>query len=187
MYLLLEQCGVVGVCTDLLLMDQRNSVRVIYSGRGGVGNVGGRRGLIEGEGCREGRVIGGDGHVVSEAELFKGSYEAHRVLIELLFLEEEYFGYCDGEILRAVPVENLYGGATVEEMISDDDLRAEEVEEGIDAEVNYYNGELVKRVTPLEIVIVTGEERGMGEPLIDGREGPVVGPVDKTIARVIDL
>ena len=105
----------------------------------------------------------------------------------MFFLEEEYFGYCDGEVLGAVPVEDLDGGTTVEKMVSDDDLRAKEVEEGIDAEVNYCNGVLVKRVAPLEIMIATGEERGMGDPLIDGREGPVVEPVDKTIARVIDL
>jgi len=105
----------------------------------------------------------------------------------LLFLKEEYFGYCDGEVLRAVPVEDLYGWTTVEEVISDDDSRAEEVEEGVNAEINYCNGELVKGVAPLEIMIATGEERGMGESLIDGREGPVVGPVDKTIARAIDL
>jgi len=154
---------------------------------GGVGNVGGRRGLIKGEGCQEGGIIGGDGSVVSKAELFKGSYEAHRVLIKLLFLKEEYFGYCDRKILRAVPVKDLYGGATEEEMVSDDDLRAEEVEEGVDAEVNYCNGIMMKGITPLEIMIATGEERGMGESLVDGREGPVVGPMDKTIARVIDL
>ena len=98
---------------DLLLLDQRNSVWIIYGGRGGVGNVWGRRGLIKGEGCRKGGIVGGDGSVVSKAELLKGSYEAHRVLIELLFLKEEDFCYCDGEVLRAVPVEDLYGGAAV--------------------------------------------------------------------------
>jgi len=102
-------------------------------------------------------------------------------------LEEEDFGYGDGEILRAVPVKDLYGGATVEEVISDNDSRAEEAEEGVDAEINYCNGETVMGVAPLEIMIATGEERGMGEPLIDGREGPVIGPVNKTIARAIDL
>jgi len=61
---------VTGVYTDLLLLGQRNSVWVIYGGRGGVGNVWGRRGLIKGEGCRKGGVVGGDGSIVSEAELF---------------------------------------------------------------------------------------------------------------------
>ena len=31
---------VAGVCADLLLLDQRNSVWVVYGGCGGVGNVG---------------------------------------------------------------------------------------------------------------------------------------------------
>jgi len=105
----------------------------------------------------------------------------------LLFLEEEYLGYCDREILRAVPVEDLYGGATVEEAVSDNDLRAEEVEEGVNAEINYCDGVMVKGVVPLEIMIATGEERGVGEALIDGGEGPVVGPVNETITRAIDL
>jgi len=137
----------------------------------GVGNVGGRWRLIKGECCRKGGIVGGDGSVVSEAELFKGSYEAYRVLVKLLFLEEEDFCYCDGEILRAIPVEDLDGGAAVEEVISDDDLRAEEIEEGINAEINYCNGIMMKGVAPLEIMIATGEERGMGESLIEGREG----------------
>jgi len=181
------QSSVAGVCADLLLLDQRNSVWVVYGGRGGVGNVWGRRGLIEGEGCREGGVVGGDGGVVSEAELFKGSYKAYRVLIKLLFLKEENFGYGDGEILRAIPVEDLDGGAAVEEVVSDDDSRAEEVEEGIDAEINYCNGIVMMRVAPLEIMIATSEERRMGESLIKGGEGPIIGVMDKTIARAIDL
>jgi len=143
--------------------------------------------LIKGEGCRKGGVVGGDGSVVSKAELFKGSYEAHRVLIELLFLKEEDFCYCDGEVLRTVPVEDLYGGAAVEEVISDDDSRAEEVEEGVDAEINYCDGVMMEGIVPLEVMIATGEERGMGESLIKGREGSIIGPVDKTIARAIDL
>jgi len=102
-------------------------------------------------------------------------------------LKEEDFCYCDGKVLRTVPVENLYGGAAVEEVISDDDSRAEEVEEGIDAEINYCDGVLTEGVTPLKVMIATGEERGMGEPLINGGEGPAVGPVNKTIARGIDL
>jgi len=148
------------------LLDQRNSVGVIYSGGGGVGNVGRRRGLIEGEGCRKGGVIGGDGSVVSETELLKGSYKAYRVLIELFFLEEENFGYCDGEILRAIPVEDLDGGAAIEKVVSDDDSRAEEVEEGINAEVNYCNGKVMVGITPLEIMIATSEERRVGKSLI---------------------
>jgi len=143
--------------------------------------------LIEGEGCRERGVVGGDGCVVSEAELFEGSYEAYRVLIELFFLEEEDFGYGDGEILRAIPVEDLDGGAAVEEVISDDDSRAEEVEEGVNPEINYCNREVMVGIAPLEIMIATGEERRVGKSLIKGREGPVIGPVDKTIARAIDL
>jgi len=177
----------VGVCADLLLLDQRNSVGIIYGGRGEVGNVGGRRGLIKGEGCRKGGVAGGDGSVVSEAELFQGSYEAYRVLIKLLFLEEEYFGYCNREVLRAVPVEDLYRGTTEEEVVGDDDLRAEEVKEGVDAEVHYCNGVMVKGVAPLEIMIATGEERRVGNPLINSGEGPVIGPMNKMIARAIDL
>ena len=184
-----KECGclVAGVCADLLLLDQRNSVRVIYGGGGGVGNVGRRRGLIEGEGCREGGIVGGDGGVVSEAELLKGSYKAHRVLIELFFLKEENFGYGDREILWTIPVEDLNGGAAIEEVVSDDDSRAKKVEEGINAEVDYCNGEVMVGVAPLEIMIATGEERRVGESLIKGREGPVVGPVDETIARAIDL
>jgi len=143
--------------------------------------------LIEGEGCRERGVVGGDGGVVSEAELFKGSYKAYRVLIKLLFLEEEDFGYGDGEILRTIPVEDLDGGAAVEEVVSDNDSRAEEVEEGIDAEVNYCNGKVMVRVAPLEVMIATGEERRVGESLIKGGEGPIIGAVDETIARAIDL
>jgi len=81
----------------------------------------------------------------------------------------------------------LYGGATEEEVISDDNLRAEEVKEGVDAEVYYCNGEMVIGVAPLEIMIATGEEGGMGNPLIESQEGAVIGPVDKTIARAIDL
>jgi len=143
--------------------------------------------LIKGECCRKGGIVGGDGSVVSKAELFKGSHEAYRVLIKLLFLEEEDFCYCNGEILRAIPVEDLDGGAAVEEVISDDDSRAEEIEEGINAEINYCNGIMMKGVAPLEIMIVTGEERGMGESLIEGREGPIIGAVDETIAGAIDL
>jgi len=105
----------------------------------------------------------------------------------VFFLEEENFCYCDGEVLRTVPVEDLYRGAAVEEVISDDNLRAEEVEEGIDAEVNYCDGVMMEGIVPLEIMIATGEKRGMGESLIKGREGPIIGPVDETIARVIDL
>jgi len=105
----------------------------------------------------------------------------------LLFLKEEDFGYGDREVLRAIPVEDLDGGAAVEEVISDDDSRAEEVEEGVDAEVNYCNGEVMIGVVPLEIMIATGEKRRVGESLIKGGEGPVVGPVNKTIARAIDL
>jgi len=122
-----------------------------------------------------------------KAELLKGSYEAYRVLIELLFLKEEDFGYCDGEVLRTVPVEDLYGGAAVEGVISDDDSRAEEVEEGIDAEINYCDGIMMEGIVPLEVMIATGEKRGMGESLIKGREGLIIGLVDKTIARAIDL
>ena len=80
----------------------------------------------------------------------------------MFFLEEEDFGYGDREILRAIPVEDLDGGATVEEVVSDDDPRAEEVEEGVDAEINYCNGKVMVRVTPLEVVIATGEERRVG-------------------------
>ena len=96
----------------------------------------------------------------------------------MFFLEEEDFCYCDGEILGAVPVEYLNGGATVEEMISDDDSRAKEVEEGVNAEVNYCNGEMMVGIAPLEIMIATSEERRVGEPLIKGGEGSVIGPVD---------
>jgi len=142
--------------------------------------------LIEGEGC-QGGVVGGDGGVVSKAELFKGSYKAYRVLIKLLFLEEEDFSYGDGEILRTIPVENLDGGAAVEEVVSDDDSRTEEVEEGVDAEVNYCNGKVMVGVAPLEVMITTGEERRVGESLIKGGEGPIIGAVDETVARAIDL
>ena len=72
-------------------------------------------------------------------------------------------------------------------MISDDDSRVEEVEERVDAEINYCDGVLMEGVAPLELMIATDEERGMGEPLIKGGEGPIIGPVDKTIARAIDL
>jgi len=143
--------------------------------------------LIEGEGCREGGVVGGDRGVVSEAELFKGSYKTYRVLIKLFFLEEEDFGYGDGEILGAIPVEDLDGGAAIEEVVSDDDSRAEEVEEGIDAEVNYCDGKVMVGVAPLEVMIATGEERRMGESLIKGGERSIIGVMDKTIARAIDL
>jgi len=105
----------------------------------------------------------------------------------LFFLEEEDFGYRDGEVLRAIPVEDLDGGAAIEEVVSDDDPRAEEVEEGVNAEINYCNGEVMVGVAPLEIMIATGEERRVGESLIKGREGPVIGQVDETIARAIDL
>ena len=105
----------------------------------------------------------------------------------MLFLEEEYFGYCNREVLRAVPVEDLYRGTTEEEVVGDDDLRAEEVKEGVDAEVHYCNGVMVKGVAPLEIMIATGEERRVGNPLINSGEGPVIGPMNKMIARAIDL
>jgi len=105
----------------------------------------------------------------------------------LFFLEEEDFGDRDGEVLRAIPVEDLDGGTAIEEVVSDDDSRAEEVEEGIDAEVNYCDGKMMVGVAPLEVMIATGKERRMGESLIKGGEGPVIGVVDKTIARAIDL
>jgi len=81
----------------------------------------------------------------------------------------------------------LDGGAAIEEVISDDDSRAKEVEEGVNAEVDYCNGEVMVGVAPLEIMIATGEERRVGESLIEGREGSVIGPVDEMIARAIDL
>jgi len=34
------RAAVAGVCADLLLLDQRNSVGIINGGRGGVGNIG---------------------------------------------------------------------------------------------------------------------------------------------------
>jgi len=61
------------------------------------------------------------------------------------------------------------------------------LEEGVDAEVNYCNGEAVTLRTPLEEVIGAEEEGGMGVSLIKGREGAIVRTMYKTIARAIDL
>jgi len=61
------------------------------------------------------------------------------------------------------------------------------LEEGVNAKVNCENGILVGRVAPLKVVVSADEEGGIGEALVYSQKGPIVGAVDETIARAIDL
>jgi len=78
----------------------------------------------------------------------------------------------------AISVEDLDGGAAEEEVISDDHLRGGELEEGINAEVNYCKGILMRRMVPLEMVISTKEERGKGKTPIKTGKWMIVGTVN---------
>jgi len=61
------------------------------------------------------------------------------------------------------------------------------LEERIDAEVDSEDGILVRGVSPLKVVVSTDEERGVSETLVYSRKGSVVGAMDETIVRTIDL
>jgi len=127
---------VAGVCACLLLLDQRNSVWVVNGEEGGVGNIGWRGRLIRMEGCQEGGVIGGDRGVVRRAEFLQIIEETDQVLTKGFLLFEEEFDGGNGEVLRAIPKEDLYEGAAEEKVISNNHLWRSKVEEGIDGEVD---------------------------------------------------
>ena len=57
-------------------------------------------------------------------------------------------------------------------------MRGLELEEGVNAKVNYEEGVLVRGITPLEIVVSTDKKGRMGKTLVYGRERLVVGAVD---------
>ena len=61
------------------------------------------------------------------------------------------------------------------------------MEERVDAKINSKDGIVVGGVTPLEIMISTNKEGGVGEALVDSRKRAIIRAVDETIVRTIDL
>jgi len=57
-------------------------------------------------------------------------------------------------------------------------MRGLELEEGINAEVNCEDGELVGGIVPLKVVVSTNKERGVCESLVYSQKQMVVRVVD---------
>ena len=72
----------------------------------------------------------------------------------------------EGQVQGAIPVQYMDIWALVCQVISDDHLRGGEVKGRVNGEEDNANWVSVETATPLEYVICTDKERGMGETVV---------------------
>ena len=89
---------VAGVCADLLLSYQRNSVRIIGGGNGG--DEGGRGRFCGKEGRMGGSIVRGDGLEVVEIELIEVDKQFRQITVQILINLLERLTEFEGDFCR---------------------------------------------------------------------------------------
>ena len=156
----------VNAC-DLLLFNQRNSVRVevVWGGR--------QRGW-ELDWYAHWISERSNGSVVVDTRGVQGVEEINESVVYEFFQVEDELTNCSRDFSRVIPPENMDDGALIDGVIRIDDLWARESEEEINGNEDYADGVTVNGTSPLKVMICSEREGGMNKSFPKGREGAIV-------------
>ena len=82
------------------------------------------------------------------------------------------------EIKGAIPMRDVNLGATIHQVVRNNDLRRGVMEERIDGEEDDDQGKTMRGASPLEEVFSSKKGGGRNDPLIEGGDGTIVRLVE---------